>query len=203
MAGKQQKAAPTLRRAPEKSVRISTKLCRLCATRRPCRARNGLPVAGPESGNCCSQVLHWRIVRTFPFLAAGLAWLAVEAAAAGLVVGGQVVAGQWFAPYGSVPPPSIIYDAFGRCLAPLNCPDYEQMRRFLERYERNHGARFAPDLPGSAPPVVPRDVPATAEAEIQPAYRHASQVRPEFAPPPVAVPAARGSAGGRRQTGGR
>jgi len=162
-------------------------------------------IAGIRAGKrqlLFSGALHWRIVRTSPLIAVGLALLAIEAAADSLVVGGQV-AGRWFATYGPAPPPSIIYDVFGRCLVPLDCPDHEQMRRFLERYERNHGTRFAPDLPGSAPTAVPRDVPATPETEIQPAYRHSSQVRSEFAQPPAAASAARVSAGERRQGRGR
>lgn len=74
-----------------------------------------------------------------------------------------------------------MYDAFGRCLMPQNCPDYEQMRRFLDRYERNHGQLFAP-LRGQVvePPAQRRDVAPTPEAHIQPAYRAASQIRPEY-----------------------
>lgn len=109
------------------------------------------------------------------------ALLAVDAAAGGFVVGGEVPLGP--APFGwTVPPPSILYDSLGRCLAPLGCPDYEQFRRFLERYERNYGQRFAPDRPTAlAGPATPRDVPPTPEAQIQPRYRDASQVRAEFA----------------------
>lgn len=75
-------------------------------------------------------------------------------------------------------PPSVAYDAAGRCLSP-NCPDYAQLRRFLERYERNYGQRFAPDKGGAAP-VSRRDVLPTPVADIQPGYRQASQIRSEF-----------------------
>ena len=56
------------------------------------------------------------------------------------------------------------------------------MRRFLDRYQRNYGARFAPDAPVPAPRWQQRDVPPTPVDQIQPAYRNASQIRPEFAP---------------------
>jgi hypothetical protein len=108
------------------------------------------------------------------------ACLAVEAAAATFAVGGEVIVSPWFAPYGVAPPPSILHDSFGRCLAPLNCGEYEQMRRFLERYERNYGGRFAPEKPPLVLPVQPRAVPPTPAAHIQPDYREASQLRPEF-----------------------
>jgi hypothetical protein len=104
---------------------------------------------------------------------------AIEAAAAGFMLGGGVLLGP--APYyGWAVPPSIIYDSFGRCLAPMNCPDYEQLRRFLDRYERNYGQRFAAEPPAPVAPVQPRDVPPTPAAHIQPQYRGASQIRPEF-----------------------
>lgn len=113
-------------------------------------------------------------------LAALFASLALDVAAAALVVGGELPLGP--APFGwTVPPPSIIYDSFGHCLSPLGCPDYEQLRRFLDRYERNYGQRFAPDRPAAlAVPATPRAVPPTPEAQIQPRYRGASQIRPEF-----------------------
>jgi hypothetical protein len=119
-------------------------------------------------------------VRTYSILAAAYACFAVEATAASYVVGGEVIIGPWLAPYGTVVVPSTIYDSFGPCLSPRNCSDYEQMRRFLDRYERNYGARFAPDKPVFAAPVQPRDVPPTPEADIQPGYQGASQIRPEF-----------------------
>jgi hypothetical protein len=119
-------------------------------------------------------------MRTTPsILAAVVACLALEATAASYVAGGQVIVGPWFAPYGTVMPPTI-HDSFGRCLAPRDCSDYEQMRRFFDRYQRNYGARFAPDQREFAVPVQPRDVPPTPEADIQPGYQGASQIRPEF-----------------------
>ena len=108
-----------------------------------------------------------------------IAALAVEAAAAGFVVGGEGLIGPRFAPCGSLPP-AIIHDASGRCLALPNSPDYDQLRRFLDRYERNYGQRFAPDKPVLEWPILRREVPPTPEAHIQPRYRAASQVRPEF-----------------------
>ena len=119
-------------------------------------------------------------MRAYFLLAAAYACIALEATAASYLVGGEVVVGPWFAPYGTVVPPWTIYDSFGPCLSPRNCSDYEQMRRFLDRYERNYGARFAPDKPAFAAPVQPRDVPPTPEADIQPGYQGASQIRPEF-----------------------
>ena len=117
-------------------------------------------------------------MRTLPVVL--LASLAVDASAGGFVVGGGLPV--WPAPFGwTVPPPSILYDSLGHCLAPLGCPDYEQFRRFLERYERNYGQRFASDQQAAlARPATPRDVPPTPEAQIQPRYRGASQIRPEF-----------------------
>ncbi|HPT50747.1 MAG TPA: hypothetical protein PLS67_14425 [Accumulibacter sp.] len=76
-------------------------------------------------------------------------------------------------------PPSVAYDAAGRCLSP-NCPDYAQLRRFLERYERNYGQRFASDKGVAVAPVSRRDVPPTPAVDIQPGYRQASQIRSEF-----------------------
>ena len=43
--------------------------------------------------------------------------------------------GAWLAPDG-MPPPAIVYDAVGRCLSAPHCPDREQLKRLLERYER-------------------------------------------------------------------
>ncbi len=120
------------------------------------------------------------IMRTRSFLATFLTSLAASAAAGAFAIGGDFAIGSWVSPYG-LPPPAIVYDAFGRCLMPQNCPDYEQMRRFLDRYERNHGQLFAP-LRGQVvePPAQRRDVAPTPEAHIQPAYRAASQIRPEY-----------------------
>ena len=118
-------------------------------------------------------------MRTHSILAAVVACLALEATATSHAGGGQVIAGSWFAHHGTVVPPTI-FDSFGPCLSPRDCSDYEQMRRFLDRYERNYGARFAPDQPAFAVPVQPRDVPPTPEADIQPGYQGASQIRPEF-----------------------
>lgn len=113
-------------------------------------------------------------------LAVLFASLAVDAAAGGFVVG-ELPLGP--APFGwTVPPPSILYDSLGHCLGPLGCPDYEQFRRFLDRYERNYGHRVTSDQPAALTRLAtPRDVPPTPEAQIQPRYRGASQIRAEFA----------------------
>jgi hypothetical protein len=128
-------------------------------------------------------------MRTHPVLAVVVLGLMADAAATSVVVGGEGVVGvwpaphgPWLAPYGHPLPAPGALDAFGRCLAPWNCADHEQMRRFLDRYQRNYGARFAPDLPPLPPRWPQRDVPPTPADQIQPAYRNASQVRPEFAP---------------------
>lgn len=106
--------------------------------------------------------------------------IAADAWAVAVVAVGEVIVGPWWTPFGMIAPPAVIYDPWGRCLTPMNCPDYEQMRRFLDRYERNYGQRFLPDRPPPSLPAGPRDVPPTPEGNIQPAYRGASQVRPEF-----------------------
>ena len=77
-------------------------------------------------------------------------------------------------------PPAIIYDALGRCLGPVNCPDNDQLRRLLDRYQRNYGQRFLPDTPVSEGNAPRRDVAPTPEADVQPAYRGSGEVRPEF-----------------------
>jgi len=134
-------------------------------------------------------------MRTRPLLAAALFSLTSAAAATTVVVGGDWAAGvwpaphgPWLAPYGYPVPAPGAFEVFGRCLAPRNCADYEQMRRFLDRYQRNYGARFAPDAPSPAVPWQQREVPPTPADQIQPAYRNASQIRPEFAPAAVLSP---------------
>lgn len=138
-------------------------------------------------------------MRTRTLLAVVVLGLMADAAATSVIVGGEWVAGggpgpygPWLSPYGYPWPAPGAMDAYGRCLAPWNCSDYEQMRRFLDRYQRNYGARFAPDVPPSPQRWPQRDVPPTPADQIQPAYRNASQVRPEFAPAGVspAPPAA-------------
>ncbi len=107
--------------------------------------------------------------------------------------------GAWLAPDG-MPPPAIVYDAVGRCLSAPHCPDREQLKRLLERYERNYGQRLAGERPPTAPPAR-REVAPTPAAQIQPAYREASQVRPEFAhvgEPLAAPPPAPARAKGNR-----
>lgn len=108
-------------------------------------------------------------------------WLATagQAVAGTLAMRAGVLIGPWYAPYGAPYPAPFVYDSLGRCLSPYNCPDYEQFRQFLDRYERNYGQRLAPS-PVLAAPLQPRDVAPTPEAHIQPAYRGASQIRPEF-----------------------
>jgi len=129
------------------------------------------------------------LMRTRSLLAAALLSVTAAATATTVGVGGEWGAGVWPAPYGPwlapygypLPAPGA-FEGFGRCFAPRNCADYEQMRRFLDRYQRNYGARFAPDAPSPAPPWPQREVPPTAADQIQPAYRNASQIRPEFSP---------------------
>lgn len=116
-------------------------------------------------------------MRRSPFIALAL-FLAVEVSAGGSAAASGQPMAAWLGPDG-LPPPAIVYDAFGRCLSAPHCPDREQLKRLLERYERNYGQRLAPDRPGvDLPPR--RDVPPTPPGHIQPAYRNASQVRPEF-----------------------
>lgn len=119
-------------------------------------------------------------MRAPSLLAAALVSTVIDAAAGSFVSRGQVVVGPWYSPYGAVLPPSFVYDSFGPCLSRLDCANYEQVRRFLERYERNYGGRFAPNSPAFVFPTLPRDVAPTPEAHIQPRYRGASQIRPEF-----------------------
>lgn len=140
----------------------------------------GSGVVRAEQGNATAmaEVLHCHAVRTSTFLAATLASIALDAGAAGVVASAEIVVGNWPGLYGAAPPPA--YDRSGRCPAALNCADYEQWRRFIERYERNYGNRFAPDPPAREPPAQRRDVPPTPAANIQPAYRDTSQLRPQF-----------------------
>jgi hypothetical protein len=134
--------------------------------------------------------------------AAVLALPGLDAPAATFAVGGEWVVAPWGAPYGALGAPWWLYDGYRPCLSPSNCPDYEQMRRFLERYERNYGGRFAPDAPVAAVPAQPRNVPPTPEAQIQPAYRGASQLRPAYRGAsqlrPEFAPGARAAAPSRR-----
>ncbi|WP_313950641.1 hypothetical protein [Accumulibacter sp.] len=113
-------------------------------------------------------------------LAAVIALTAVESTAGDFVVRGDVILGSRFSPYGAAFPPTIVYDPLWACLSPLSCADYEQLRRFLDRYERNYGNRFTVDPPAFQPQPPRRDVPPTPAAHIQPRYRDASQIRPEF-----------------------
>jgi len=112
-------------------------------------------------------------------LAVVLAATLADATAANFAISGGVIAGPWYSPYGAAFPPSFAYDSFVPCPA-WNCANYGQLRRFLERYERNYGGRFAPNPPPFAFSPLPRDVAPTPEANIQPRYRGASQLRPEF-----------------------
>ncbi|MEF8734656.1 MAG: hypothetical protein V5B40_22945 [Candidatus Accumulibacter meliphilus] len=114
-------------------------------------------------------------------LAAVLATTLVDATAGNFAVSGAVIVRPWYSPYGAVFPPSFADDSLAPCPA-WNCANYGQLRRFLDRYERNYGGRFAPN--SNSPPAefspLPRDVAPTPEAHIQPRYRGASQIRPEF-----------------------
>ena len=119
------------------------------------------------------------IMRTRSFLATFLTSLAASASAGAFAIGGDFAIGSWCSPY-ALPPPALVYDAFCRCLMPHSFPPHVQMRPFLDRYERNHGQLFAPRGQAVEPPAQRRDVAPTPEAHIQPAYRAASQIRPEY-----------------------
>ncbi len=126
-----------------------------------------------------SRGARLRRMRPNLLIAAVLVTTPAAATAGNFAVAGTVVYRPWYTPYGAVFPPSFAYDSFGSCLAP-GCPDYRELRRFLDRYERNYGGRLAPNPPPIHFSPLPRDVVPTPEAHIQPRYRGASQIRPEF-----------------------
>jgi hypothetical protein len=140
-------------------------------------------VLGASARACCRSGRSWgatlRHMRPTLLLAAALATTLVDATAGNFAVSGAVIVGPRYAPYGAVFPPSFADDSFAPCPA-LNCANYGQLRRFLDRYERNYGGRFAPNPPPVQFSPLPRDVAPTPEAHIQPRYRGASQLRPEF-----------------------
>ena len=142
---------------------------------------SGSATAWRQSGRSWGATL--RHMRPTLLLAAVLATTLVDATAGNFAVSGAVIARPWFSPYGAVFPPSFADDSLAPCPA-WNCANYGQLRRFLDRYERNYGGRFAPN--SNSPPAefspLPRDVAPTPEAHIQPRYRGASQIRPEFEP---------------------
>ena len=115
-------------------------------------------------------------------LVAVLAAVAIDSTADTFAVRGGVIIGSWYQPYGTAfgYPYPFLYDSFGPCLAPGYCQDDYRLRRFLDRYERNHGRSLAADPPPVVFPTLPRNVAPTPEAHIQPRYREASQIRPEF-----------------------
>ncbi|WP_291995023.1 hypothetical protein [Candidatus Accumulibacter sp. ACC003] len=124
-------------------------------------------------------MLHFRAMRMPLLIAAAVAAIASQAIAGNFALRGGAAVGPWFSPYGSAfAPPFAYYGAFGPCFGP--CADDEQIRRFLDRYERNYGQRLLPEKPLFEYPPLPRDVPPTPAAHIQPRYRGASQIRPEF-----------------------
>jgi hypothetical protein len=137
------------------------------------------------SASACWRRSWWpqgaklRRMRSILLIAVALLTTPAPATAGNSAVAGTVISGPWYAPYGAAFPPSFVYDPFGSCLAP-GCPNYGQLRRFLDRYERNYGGRFAPNPPPIELSPLPRDVAPTPEAHIQPRYRGASQIRPEF-----------------------
>ena len=120
-----------------------------------------------------------RHMRPTLLLATALATTLVDATAGNFAVSGAAIVGPWYSPYGAVFPPSFADDSLAPCPA-WNCANYGQLRRFLDRYERNYGGRFAPNSSPVEFSPLPRDVAPTPEAHIQPRYRGASQVRPEF-----------------------
>ena len=100
---------------------------------------------------------------------------------------GFAVAGNFGLPH-RVPFALGIYNPWFGCIPPYGCQDPFQLRLELERERRmqelrERAARSEPGLQGSAegPWGGQRYVPpATPESNIQPAYRGASQLRPEY-----------------------
>jgi hypothetical protein len=92
-----------------------------------------------------------------------------------------------------------IHDPLFRCTVPYRCGDSIQSRLELERYRRMQDLRDGPtpsDPRVSGPnygPWGPQRYlpPPTPDANIQPAYRDASRLRPEFQPSiqPIGEPA--------------
>jgi hypothetical protein len=80
------------------------------------------------------------------------------------------------------------YDPLFMCTHPDRCGDAVQLRLTLDRYRRAQELRERPaqsEQPGLGPSYGPwgpqrYTPPATPEANIQPAYRGASQLRPQF-----------------------
>lgn len=106
--------------------------------------------------------------------------LVLDAIASDPIAAGGIPARPVLMPPSGIPPSAMVFDASGRCLAPPTCADYEQWRRFLDRYQRNYGQRWEMSNTEPAPPARRAEVAPTPMANIQPAYRYASQVRTEF-----------------------
>jgi hypothetical protein len=107
----------------------------------------------------------------------------LHAAGSGLVIDGGV--GVF---YGVPLTPGMYYPWFS-CVPPYRCGDPVQMRLELERYHRMQELRGRATQPepriygpvGDGPWGLQRYIPpATPEANIQPAYRGTSQLRPEY-----------------------
>jgi hypothetical protein len=106
----------------------------------------------------------------------------LHAAAGHLAIWGGVGA------YYGVPLARGMYDPWFRCAPPYWCREPLQLRLELERHHRMQELRAlaTPPEPRSYGPVYGTWVlqryipPATSEANIQPAYRGASQLRPEY-----------------------
>ena len=122
------------------------------------------------------------VIRRCTILAILLATATLYAVTGDLAMGGGVGA------YYGVPMARGMYDPWFSCALPYRCGDPVQMRLELERYRRTQELRERAtqsepriDGPGDGPWGRQRYVPpATPEANIQPAYRGASRLRPEY-----------------------
>ncbi len=122
------------------------------------------------------------VIRCRIFLGTLLATAILQAAAGDLAIGGGVGA------YYGVPLARGMYDPWLSCTPPYRCRDPIQLRLELERYGRmqelrERATQSEPRIygPGDGPWGSQRYIPpATPEANIQPAYRGASKLRPEY-----------------------
>jgi hypothetical protein len=121
-------------------------------------------------------------VRCRTLLGTLLAAATLHAAAGELAMGGGV------SPYYGVPLARGMYHPWFSCTPPYRCRDPVQLRLELERDRRMQELRERATQPepriygpGDGPWGLQRYIPpATPEANIQPAYRGASQLRPEY-----------------------
>lgn len=134
------------------------------------------------------------VIRCRTLLRTLLVTAALQAAAGDLAIGGGVGA------YYGVPPARSMYYPWFSCTAPYRCHDPVQLRLELERYRRMQELREQATQPepraygpGDGPWGPQRYIPpATPEANIQPAYRGTSLLRPEYeqSAQPIGRPAA-------------